>query len=216
METNGYTLKGNVVNALCERVRFAVQREHEVVECDTYRMQVGVNYPWLDYGWDFGLGPPEWRGNRTTPRWYGEVNKQLEHLHDLGITVVRWFVLADGLTYGTGDSAPTLNGGRWRFDPPVLGTDILEHFDELLQRISAFNTSRTAPVRLLPVLIDFHFCSPGTMPVLQPDPVDPLGTVANPGWVKQGRADAILDPAKRRRFLDRVLGPLLEVLATPP
>ena len=129
----------------------------------------------------------------------------------LGITVVRWFVLADGLTYGTGDSAPTLSAGRWRFDPPVVGTDILEHFDELLQRISAFNTSRPEPVRLLPVLIDFHFCSPGSMPVLQPDPFDPLRTVANPGWVKQGRADAILDPAKRRRFFDRVLGPLLEV-----
>lgn len=177
-------------------------------------MQVGVNYPWLDYGWDFGLGPPEWRGNRATPRWYGEVDKHLEHLHDLGISVVRWFILADGLTYGTGIDAPTLSGGRWRFDPPMLGTDTREHFSELLQRISAFNAGRPNPLRLLPVLIDFHFCGPGTMPVLQPDPLDPLRTVANPGWVKQGRADAVIDPAKRRRFLDRVLDPLLEVSQT--
>ena len=46
-------------------------------------MQVGVNYPWFDYGWDFGLGPPPWRGNRGTPRWFDHVDDHLERLGDL-------------------------------------------------------------------------------------------------------------------------------------
>ena len=44
-------------------------------------MQVGVNYPWFDYGWDFGLGPPAWRGGRQTPRWFDKVDEHLTHLH---------------------------------------------------------------------------------------------------------------------------------------
>jgi hypothetical protein len=52
-------------------------------------MLVGVNYPWLDYGWDFGLGPPPWRGTLTTPRWYAKSIGAC-HLYDLGLGVVRW------------------------------------------------------------------------------------------------------------------------------
>jgi hypothetical protein len=181
-------------------------------------MQVGVNYPWLDYGWDFGLGPPTWRGVRTTPRWYDEIPGHLEHFHDLGIRVVRWFTLADGLTYGTGPEAPRLESGPgsgWRFDPPPLGADVLKHFDALLERFAAFNAGRDDPVRLLPVLIDFHFCDPGA-PILKPDPADPLVSIPDLDWIKQGRADAIVDAVKRRRFLDLVLDPLLQVSQENP
>src|SRR5687767_13713834 len=37
-------------------------------------MEVGVNYPWFDYGWDFGLAPPGWRGGQADPRWYAEID----------------------------------------------------------------------------------------------------------------------------------------------
>src|SRR6185436_1632801 len=43
------------------------------------------------------------------------------------------------------------------------------------------------------------------------DPADPLRTRVDPGWVKQGRGDAVRDPAKRSRFLDAALDPLLRV-----
>ena len=85
-------------------------------------MQVGVNYPWFDYGWDFGLGPPAWRGGRSTPGWYAEIDNHLRLFQRLGISVVRWFILADGLTYGVGDAAPVpdrIARGGWRFDPPA-------------------------------------------------------------------------------------------------
>ena len=176
------------------------------------RMLVGVNYPWLDYGWDFGLGPPAWRGSLSAPRWYGEIDLHLRHLHDLGVSVVRWFVLADGLTYGTGRSAPkpdTRRKGEWRFEPPAIGSGIVEHFAELLHRFAIFNASVTRPILLLPVLIDFHFCERGVLRVLKPDPSDPTKMIQDPDWVKQGRADAITKAGKRRRFLDNALEPLL-------
>jgi hypothetical protein len=159
-------------------------------------MQVGVNYPWFDYGWDFGLGPPPWRGERTTPRWFDYVDEHLDRLRDLGISVVRWFILADGLTYGTGDDAPRPDGG---FDPPALDAAFIAHFDELLQRFARTATADAPPLQLLPVLIDFHFCQESV-------PVDAA-------WIKQGRADAIRDPVKRSRFLTAALDPLLQVSA---
>lgn len=159
-------------------------------------MQVGVNYPWFDYGWDFGSGPPAWRGERTTPRWFDHVDGHLDGLRDLGISVVRWFILADGLTYGTGNEAPSPDG---RFVPPALDTEFIAHFDALLQRFERTATADAPPLQLLPVLVDFHFCQEG-MPV-------------GDGWMKQGRADAIRDPFKRSLFLTSVLDPLLQVSA---
>lgn len=178
-------------------------------------MQVGVNYPWLDYGWDFGLGPPEWRGTRQSPRWVEPIDAHLERFRDLGISVVRWFILADGLTYGTGDQAPRPDeaGNDWRFDPPPLTEDFLNHFDTLLQRFAQTATSTSPPVQLLPVLVDFHFCDAGMRPVEHVDPFDPLQVRPDPAWVKQGRSDAIRDPVKRTRFLTAVLDPLLRVSA---
>ena len=163
-------------------------------------MQVGVNYPWFDYGWDFGAAPPSWRGSSTSPRWFANIDQDLQHLRSLGISVVRWFILADGLTYGTGQNAPRPDPaavGQWRFNPPALSPEFLPHFEELLKRFDNANRSATHPIQLLPVLIDFHFCEPGNS----------LNQL--PGWVKQGRGDAIIDAAKRRQFLDATLDPML-------
>jgi hypothetical protein len=179
-------------------------------------MQVGVNYPWRDYGWDFGLGPPPWRGDRSEPTWYAEIDQQLQHFRNLGISVVRWFILADGLTYGHGIEAPlpgVTPADTWHFDPPPLGEDCLQHFEELLRRFDETNIGSERPIQLLPVLIDFHFCEPGQTPIAQPDPIDPAGTIPDPAWVKQGRGEAVSDAIKRRQLLDRVLDPLLRASA---
>jgi hypothetical protein len=177
-------------------------------------MRVGVNYPWFDYGWDFGLGPAEWRGIRSTPRWYDDIDRHLDRFRAIGLTVVRWFILADGLTYGTAAEAPRLDAtsaSGWSFDPPPLAQDTLDHFDELLRRFADAGRAFPGPIQLLPVLIDFYFCAPGTTPVVGSDPGDPRTANPDPGWIKGGRADAIIDAAKRRRFLDEVLDPLLIV-----
>jgi hypothetical protein len=49
------------------------------------------------------------------------------------------------------------------------------------------------------------------MPILDVDPADPNLSVPSTDWIKQGRADAIADPATRLMFLDLVLEPLLQV-----
>ena len=177
-------------------------------------MQVGVNYPWLNYGWDFGLGPPSWRGSQTDPQWFRVIDAHLQYFQSLGITVVRWFILADGLTYGTDSSAPYPDGaapGEWRFDPPALAPEITQNFEELLQRFENINRIAPQSIQLLPVFIDFHFCFPGITPVEKADPDNPQAIVPDLSWVKKGRADAITDPYKRQRFLEQALDPLLRV-----
>jgi hypothetical protein len=177
-------------------------------------MLVGVNFPWLNYGWDFGLGPPAWRGTRTTPHWFDEIDAHLLHLHGLGVRVIRWFVVADGLTYGSGAAAPRAdphNPRRWHFDPGPLDHPFIDHFTELLARIAFFNSRMSPPLLLLPVLVDFTFCQPGALEVMKPTPAAPATQVPDPDWVKRGRAEAIADAAKQKRFLDAVLTPLLQV-----
>ena len=162
-------------------------------------MRVGVNYAWHNYGWDFGL-PPQ----RDTDRPWGEraafrthLDRELRELKNLGLFAVRWFLIGDGTTYGTGPARPhpePTGNGQWRFDNcPVITPEFLADFAGLLAACAA------AGVRLLPSLIDYQFCLPGV-----PIP-------GSSGVVKCGRADVVLDPRKRRLFFDRVLGPLLDV-----
>ena len=174
-------------------------------------MMVGVNYPWFNYGWDFGDAPPNWRRGRE-PNWTAHIDQHLALFVRLGLRVVRWFILADGLIYGTGSEAPRpdadpARGNEWRFQPGTLNPAFLTHFRALLDAFQRINQGRDAPpLLIMPVFLDFNFCAPGSFPVGRggSSPVDT-------GWVKGGRADAIVDPAKRGRFLEAVLRPLLRL-----
>ncbi|MCE7983105.1 MAG: hypothetical protein DYG89_18120 [Caldilinea sp. CFX5] len=161
-------------------------------------MNVGVNYPWFNYGWDFGEAPPNWR-KHVNPNWTYEIEEHLLHFQKLGIRIVRWFILADGLAYGTGSQAPKEDAtkpGQWRFhDPPLLSETYLAHFRQLLEAFAATGQHTLENLQLIPVLIDFRFCL--------------VGKRVAEGWVKQGRSDVIVDSWKRTRFFDRVLEPLL-------
>jgi hypothetical protein len=175
-------------------------------------VDAGVNYPWLSYGWDFGPAPPGWRSGND-PAWVPRIGQHLRHMAALGISVIRWFILGDGLTYGTGPDAPTLDRfaardrAGWRFAPPALAREFQEHFEALLQSFAA-QSAVPHPVRLLPVLVDYKFCEPGIWPVAKEDPALRQGA-PDVGWVKGGRAEAIT--ANRRRFIEEVLGPLLRL-----
>lgn len=163
-------------------------------------MNIGVNYPWRDYGWDFGNAPPKWRES-PNPNWTYEIADDLQRFEKLGIRIVRWFILADGLAYGTGLQAPKEDAtkpGQWRFhDPPILSETYLAHFRQLLAAFAATGQHTLENLQLIPVLIDFHFCMAGKR--------------ITEGWVKQGRSDVIVDSWKRKRFFDRVLEPLLTI-----
>jgi hypothetical protein len=159
-------------------------------------MDVGINYPWYDYGWDFGAAPPGWR-RRAEPNWTRSIRKDLRRLGGLGIKVVRWFILADGLAYGSGPHAPHVDAGRWDFLPLHLSVDFIQQFTMLLE---AF---REAGLQLIPVLVDHTFCLAG-------EDADTTRVPAG-SWIKGGRAGAFATSARCNLFLDRVLDPLLEV-----
>jgi len=137
----------------------------------------------------------------------------LRHLAALGISVIRWFILGDGLAYGTGPDAPRpdrlamRDEAAWRFGPPALTLEFQEHFEALLRGFAA-QSAGPHPIRLLPVLVDYKFCEPGTWPVGTEDPALPQ-RVPDVGWVKGGRVEAIT--TNRRRFIDQVLRPLLRL-----
>jgi hypothetical protein len=177
-------------------------------------MDAGVNYPWFSYGWDFGPAPPGWR-SANDPAWVGQISQHLQHLTSIGIGVVRWFILGDGLSYGTGSDAPkpdriaTGDGADWRFDPPALAEGFEDHFEALLQNFAA-QSAGPHPIRLLPVLADYQFCQPGVWPVVQEDPSGQ--GVPDQGWVKGGRVQAVT--ANRRQFIEQVLQPLLRLASS--
>jgi hypothetical protein len=175
-------------------------------------MDVGVNYPWFSYGWDFGLAPPGWRSG-DTPAWAPHIGQHLQHLAAIGVGVIRWFILGDGLTYGTGPDAPKLDrcaardGAGWRFAPPALTSQFQEDFAALLQSFAAQSTA-PHPVRLLPVLVDYTFCQPGSWPVSTQDSAGQQ-SVPDGGWVKGGRVEAMT--TGREVFIEQVLRPLLKL-----
>ena len=164
-------------------------------------MLVGINYPWINYGWDFGDPPPAWVAPPALASWREEKRRRIradvQAIATTGVSVLRWFVLADGTNYGTGEAAPQRDAftGRWTFQPlPAshpfyrqLGDD----FEFVLQTFAAIG------IKLLPSLIDFHWCAPAIV------------ADARTGIVKSGRADVLLDASARDAFLDNVLEPLL-------
>jgi hypothetical protein len=162
---------------------------------------IGINYPWIDYGWDFGDPPLTWIGGQSLEKWRAHKREQIvrdfREFARLGISAIRWFLLADGLNYGMGADAPETDGSEWHFQPlakrHAFHQQLGDDFEFVLQ------TCAELKLQLLPSLIDFHFCFPGHV------------ADENTGVVKCGRSDILNDAAKRRIFLDNVLEPLLDV-----
>ncbi len=161
-------------------------------------MQVGINYAWRNYAWDFGEPPASDGGAAWGARaaWSPTIEEELREFKLLGLAVLRWFLLADGTTYGIGAQRPVPDAqrpGQWRFhEIPSLSDAWLDDFARLLASCEA------QQIQLLPSIIDFHFCFPGV-------------SVAGAPLVKCGRADVVVDPHKRRQFFERVVDPIIAV-----
>lgn len=168
-------------------------------------MNIGVNYPWFDYGWDFGDAPPGWRKG-PDPNWLKSLDGDLQYFSELKIRVVRWFIFCDGLAYGRGKQAPQEKSpGQWRFDPPDLSENFQVHFQELMDCFSDANKKSSSPIQLLPVLIDFHLCKTGSTAIGK-----------NKDWIKGGRSDIVTDTARRKKFFEGALEPLLDIAKPRP
>ncbi len=204
-------------------------------------MQLGINHPWHNNGWDFGptpqlLSPPAggtqattWRdefqtGPDGTPR--TRLDGHLASYRGVGISAVRWFILADGYNLGT----PTYSAGKgWQYTPPKVDGTFLSHFGQMIQ---GFQRAR---MLFLPSFISFEFLGPGRVYLNGREvtvggsganveefvlrhaqralhaPVDPRTTADYRQFIKGGRGSVLADATSRQDFLEACLEPLLKV-----
>jgi hypothetical protein len=174
-------------------------------------MKLGFNYAWAfeQYGQNFGpvfrpLPPPD-----GLPTWKNTLPRNLGQIKRLGMSIVRFFILQNGLNYGSVRVDPTgriLNIGlpipavplqlgkktEFIFDPPkALHPLFGQHFRLMLENF------RDQRMQVIPSLVDFK------MLALPPNIFD-----SSSGG---GRTDIAVNDAKRKLFLDTVLEPLLDI-----
>ncbi|WP_143140709.1 cellulase family glycosylhydrolase [Nannocystis exedens] len=100
---------------------------------------LGANYPWLNYGGDFGGNNWGTYGVHTEQ---AEVGAHFDAMRGYGLRVARWFVFTDGragISF-TGDGTPT-----------GLGEHVFMDMQE------AVAIARARGIYLVPVLLDFHW-----------------------------------------------------------
>jgi hypothetical protein len=174
---------------------------------------LGVNYPWVSCGHDFGPRPPPWSG--AGPNDFAAIERELRELRELGLTVVRWWILAGGVNLPVGVDPSTVATKvpfvdpwprwrralvrrrrtppeRWEPHSPLepLPRAFLEDFERLLAACEA------AGVQLVPSLVSFELFLP-------------ISAQAK-GVTSRGRGAFALGE-RTGAFLDATLDPLLEV-----
>ena len=174
---------------------------------------LGINFPWVSCGHDFGPRPPPWAG--AAPNDWGGVARELEALRALGIGTVRWWIFAGGVNLpvgadpsGIAERVPFLDPfppwrrafvlrrrevpERWepRAPLPPLPRAFLEDFERLLEACAA------SGVKLVPSLVSFELFLP---------------LRAQPQGVTSGGRAAFVMGSHRDAFFDGCLEPLLEV-----
>lgn len=100
---------------------------------------LGANYPWLNYGGDFGANSWGTYGVHTKGP---EIGAHFDQLENYGARVVRWFVFTDGRA-------------GLAFDGGGVPTGLGEHVLEDMQ--AAVDIARARGLYLVPVLFDFHW-----------------------------------------------------------
>lgn len=195
-------------------------------------MRLGLNLPWIDCGHDFGRRPPPWNGGEAPPSrdWPALGRELAQWRQELGVEVVRFWVLAAGVNYPVGEdprdrfslaplppeAALLGRGSSWlraalvratweRSERFVLGSDpalppLTEAF--LADFEALFTVAAEAGVRLMPSLCSFELFHP----------VEAQG----PNVFSRGRGALVFgnegdDHAQIERFFDATLEPLLDV-----
>ncbi|HTN72546.1 MAG TPA: hypothetical protein VMO00_15810 [Methylomirabilota bacterium] len=171
-------------------------------------MKVGFNYQaWNTYGLQIGpytgANDPTWDAERDglsgkrppkfpLPPLFNNLSRNLSELRSIGISVVRWFLLGNGVVYGKAARRTVIQeDGQpktiWRFTPPLaIDPRFAFHFREML---SVF---RTAKMQLIPSLVDYQLAGDSEAP-------DPNGLAYG------GRADCIRMQSVRSQFINGIL-----------
>jgi len=156
-------------------------------------MTVGYNYPWgfNQYGLYFGPHPAvSWMD-----RWLEFFEKNLVEIDDLGLKVVRIFLLCAGENYGALARGP--ERGQVTFEPP---RPIDPKFLDDLERMLAIVKNCKADIKLVPSLVDFGFFGPvyGNS--------GRRGDIARVAAVREAFFETVLDPflAVGKRYADQI------------
>jgi hypothetical protein len=91
---------------------------------------LGLNYPWREYGWDFGGLPQRKENDQTLPAAGGVSGESItaceldfKTMRKAGVSVVRWFVFCDGrggIEFKKNAKDPTIDEEPQRLNPYVL------------------------------------------------------------------------------------------------
>jgi hypothetical protein len=153
-------------------------------ETNTPQFWYGLNYPWLNYGGDFGQAAwPQgaWEhAGISAHKSQQQVEKDFAYLRSNGISIVRWFMFADGR------ASPEFNG-----DGYVTGLD--NYFNADLE--TALSLACKYDLQIILVLLDFKWMKK---------------TKTIDGVRLGGHTDVIADIDKRRSFFVNALLPVLK------
>lgn len=162
-------------------------------------MKIGINFPWVTCGHDFGPRPPAWSG--APPTDWAEVETELVELRALGLEVARWWIFGGGVNLPCGIDVATIakrqrfgrrfpaHAESWApFHPtPRLPRAFLDDFERLLEACAR------SGVALWPSLVSFE--------------VFLAIEEQEAGVTNRGRGAIVLADG----FFDAVLEPLLDV-----
>ena len=199
-------------------------------------MRLGLNLPWIRCGHDFGLRPPAWNEGSDPPErdWEGLGAELARWRAELGIEVVRFWVLAAGVNYPVGENPlerfaltemrpegalvgrgferirGALVRATWqRSERLVLGAETLPALPPafLADFEALFRAAGAAGMKLMPSLCSFELFLPAQ--------------AKGEGVLSRGRGafvfgDSGHDPHQIERFFDATLEPLLDVAARHP
>jgi hypothetical protein len=142
---------------------------------------IGINYPWIHYGWDVGKNPYGGRqtGGFSTHRM--RLEKDFKMLRDHGINFVRFFLLSDlrtGIVFNQTNNLPFSLDGYVKKDVRTVAKIAHEY-----------------NIRLIPTLIDF----------LVADGAKERGLGNNMNWEEGEMPQIIIDERYRDAFVKNVI-----------
>lgn len=106
---------------------------------------VGVNYPWRNYGGDFGATVWGVHEGVSTAQANKAIDQDFEQIAKVGFQVVRWFIFCDGR-----------GGLKFSKEGGVIGLD-----EQVLADIdAAIALAEKHKLRIIFVLLDFNFAQP--------------------------------------------------------
>ena len=152
----------------------------------------GVNYPWLNYGHDFGVAPPWLHDGVSQQESMVRVDSEFSNLAKAGVHVVRWFI------FGDGRASPEFGA-----DGKVTGLD--DYFFKDMD--TALSLAKKHSIYLMPVLLDFCVALP---PKCKKDGIQEADSP------QLGQRASMFLPENQKSFFDKALIPLLNKYGKNP